>query len=71
MRAGTAMEEIIVRSRPSAVWSAAKRLARSISSAMSIVSSNGELKRLRDGRRPKPSIQRVGLGHSFLRERQP
>ena len=33
IRAGTAIEEIMVRSSPSATWSAAKRFARSISSS--------------------------------------
>ena len=51
------MEEIIVRSRPSATWSAANRFARSTSCAMSTVSSNGELNRLSDADRPYPAIQ--------------
>jgi hypothetical protein len=51
------MEEIIVRSRPSATWVAANRLAFSTSAARSTVSSNGELNRLSDGDSPYPAIQ--------------
>ncbi len=47
-----AMDETMVRSSPRATWSAAKRLARSISSTMSIVSSKGELNRLSEGASP-------------------
>jgi hypothetical protein len=50
--AGIAIEEIIVRSRPNATWTSAKRFARSISSTMSMVSSNGELNRLTDADSP-------------------
>ena len=57
IRAGSAIEETMVRSSPSATWSAAKCFARSISSTMSMVSSNGELKRLSDGASPYPAIQ--------------
>ncbi|CAA9338195.1 MAG: hypothetical protein AVDCRST_MAG61-3326 [uncultured Friedmanniella sp.] len=51
-RAGMAVDETMVRSSPSCTWVAAKRLARSTSSLMSTVSSNGELNRLRAGVRP-------------------
>jgi hypothetical protein len=47
-----AMEEIMVRSRPSSSCAPANRLARSTSLAMSIVSSTGELNRLISGAKP-------------------
>ncbi len=52
IRAATATDDTMVRSRPTASWVAANRLARSVSAAMSTVSSKAELNRLTDGASP-------------------
>ena len=52
IRAGTAIEDTIVRSIPRDAWSSANRLTDSSSSVASTVSSNAELKRLSAGARP-------------------